>query len=175
MSAPNIIQSMLDYPFISRIRRNHGLEHATLHMLAQRQPRASFAGHSDAGGFWILGEASTEEIQSAVNEALYRLQQGEQNLAVHPNCGTNLAAASILAGVAAGLAMTGAGKRWRDKMERLPLAISLASLALMAAQPIGMLLQQQVTTQGVPAGLQVTGIRATKRGGWRAHRIATRG
>lgn len=175
MPAPNFIQSILEYPFISRIRRNHGLEHATLHMLAQRRPRTSFAGHSDSSGFWILGDATTEEIQSAVNDALYRLQQGEQNLAVHPNCGTNLAAASILAGVAAGLAMTGVGKRWRDKLERLPLAISLASLALMAAQPIGMIIQQQITTNGVPAGLHVTNIIATRRGGWRAHRILTRG
>lgn len=175
MPALSFIQSILEYPFISRIRRNHGLEHATLHVLAQRRPRTSFAGHSDGGGFWILGDATTEEIQSAVNDALYRLQQGEQNLAVHPNCGTNLAAASILAGVAAGLAMTGVGKRWRDKLERLPLAISLASLALMAAQPIGMIVQQQLTTNSVPAGLQITGIHATRRGGWRAHRITTRG
>jgi hypothetical protein len=175
MLAPNPIQSILDYPLISRIRRNHGLEHATLHMLAQRRPRSSFAGHSDAGGFWILGDATTEEILSAVDDALFRLQQGEQSLALHPNCGTNLAASSILAGVAAGLAMTGVGKRWRDKLDRLPLAISLASLALMAAQPIGMLLQQQVTTDGNPAGLQVVSIQATKRGGWRAHRIITRG
>lgn len=175
MPAFDFIQSILDHPLVSRIRRNHGLEHATLHMLAQRFPRTSFAGHSDAGGFWILGDATTEEIQLAVSEALARLQQGEHNLAVHPNCGTNLAAASILAGLAGGLAMAGSGKRWRDKLERLPLAISLASLALMAAQPIGMIIQQQLTTNGVPAGLQVTGIKATRRGGWRAHRITTRG
>ncbi|MBN1535750.1 MAG: hypothetical protein JW908_03375 [Anaerolineales bacterium] len=175
MPTPNFIQSILEYPFISRIRRNHGLEHATLHMLAQRFPRTSFAGHSDAGGFWIMGDATTDEIQTAVDEALSRLQQGERNLAVHPNCGTNLAAASILAGVAAALAMTGVGKRWRDKLERLPLAISLASLALMAAQPIGMILQREFTTESLPAGLHVTGIHATKRGGWRAHRITTRG
>lgn len=175
MPAPNFIQSILDHPVLSRIRRNHGLEHATLHMLAQHFPRASFAGHSDIGGFWIMGDATTEEIQSAVAEGLNRLQQGDQNLAMHPNCGTNLATASILAGIAGGLAMASAGKRWRDKLERLPLAISLASLALLLAQPIGMLMQQQVTTSGFPGGLQVTSIRATKRGGWRAHRITTRG
>ncbi|NMC11893.1 MAG: hypothetical protein GYA34_03320 [Chloroflexi bacterium] len=175
MPALNFIQSIFEHPLVSRVRRNHGLEHATLHMLAQRFPRTSFAGHSDVGGFWILGDATTEEIQLAVNEALARLQQGERSLAVHHNCGTNLAAASILAGLAGGLAMASAGKRWRDKLERLPLAISLASFALMAAQPIGMLLQRQVTTSGFPGGLQITGIRATKRGGWRAHRITTRG
>jgi len=175
MSFIDFIQSILDNPLISRIRRNHGLEHATLHMLAQRFPRTSFAGHSDTGGFWILGDATTEEIQLAVSEALARLQHGEHSLAVHHNCGTNLAAASILAGLAGGLAMAGSGKRWREKLERLPLAISLASLALMAAQPIGMLLQRQVTTSGDPGGRQITGIHAAKRGGWRAHRITTRG
>ena len=175
MPVLDFIQPILDQPIVSRIRRNHGLEHATLHMLAQRFPRTSFAGHSDAGGFWILGDATTEEIKSAVAEALSRLKQGEHSLAVHPNCGTNLAAASVLAGLVGGLAMASAGHRWRDKLKRLPMVISLVSLALLSAQPLGLFLQRQVTTSGMPEGLQVTGIQATRRGNWRAHRITTQG
>ena len=58
-------QSLLDTPIISRVRRNHGLEHATLHVLAERHPGLSIAGHSNPGGFWILGDVSTEEVRSA--------------------------------------------------------------------------------------------------------------
>jgi len=92
-------QSLLDTPIISRVRRNHGLEHATLHVLAERHPGLSIAGHSNPGGFWILGDVSTDEVRLAVDEALKRLRGGEGELAVHPNCGTNF----VIAGTAAGV------------------------------------------------------------------------
>jgi len=172
---PNLIQSILSHPLVSRIRRNHGLEHATLHVLAQRHPRRSLAGHSDAGGFWLIGDVSTEEVQSAVGEALRRLKAGEQNLAVHPNCGTNLVTAGLLAGTAAFMAMFGAGRRFRDKLERLPLAASMATFALILAQPMGYLLQERFTTSGQPELLEVAAIFPARRGWMHAHRVLTRG
>ena len=36
--------TILDIPILSRIRRNHGLEHATLTLLAQRFPYRRMAG-----------------------------------------------------------------------------------------------------------------------------------
>ncbi len=100
-------------PF-SRLQRNHGLEHATLHMLAERHPHLSLAGHSDMGGFWILGNVETEDLRAAVNEALTRMQQGEHELSIHPNCGTNFVATGALAGLAAWTGMLGAGRSTRD-------------------------------------------------------------
>jgi hypothetical protein len=47
-----------DIPVISRVQRNHGLEHATLHILSQRYPKQSLSGHSDTGGFWIIGDVT---------------------------------------------------------------------------------------------------------------------
>ncbi len=170
-----MIQPLLDMPFISRIRRNHGLEHASLHILSERFPGVSLAGHSDTGGFWLLGNVPTAEIQSAVNEALRRLRAGERQLAIHPNCGTNFVTSGTLAGVAAGLAMFGAGRRLRDKVERLPLAASLATLALIAAQPLGLLLQETVTTSGVPGELEVVEIVPSRSGRMDMHRVLTRG
>src|SRR5512141_1408005 len=86
---------------LSRLQRNHGLEHATLHVLADGDPHLSLAGHSDLGGFWILGNVETDTLRSAVQEALERMRNGEHNLAVHPNCGTNFVATGALAGLAA--------------------------------------------------------------------------
>ncbi len=168
-------QAFLNLPFLSRIRRNHGLEHATLHILSQRNPGINLAGHSDIGGFWLLGDVEDEQVESAVHEALQRLRGGENHLAVHPNCGTNFVAAGTLAGVAAALAMLGSGKRLRDRLERIPLAASFATLALMLAQPLGLRLQEQVTTSGSPGNLQVTEIIASRRGRLNVHRIVTRG
>ena len=168
-------QSILDIPWISRTRRNHGLEHATLHVLSKRYPKTSLAGHSDAGGFWILGDVSTEDVESAAREALRRLRGGEQDLAVHPNCGTNFATSGVLAGLAASLVMLGAGQRFRDKLERLPLAVTLATMALVASQPLGMRIQRQVTTSGKPQGLEIREVKPSPRGRIKAYRITTSG
>src|SRR5512134_2196327 len=118
--ANNAIETVINYPAVSRVRRNHGLEHATLHILSQRLPPRPLAGHSDTRGFWILGDVSTEEVQTAVEEAVRRLQAGEHNLAVHPNCGTNFVTSGVLASLAAFVAMFGAGRSFRSRLERLP-------------------------------------------------------
>lgn len=168
-------QGLFDTGIISRIRRNHGLEHATLHVLAERNPGRPMAGHSDLSGFWIIGNFSSEEIGLAVDEALARLQAGESRLAVHPSCGTNFATAGVLAGLAAGSAMFGVGKRPRENFDRLPMAVMLATLALIVAQPVGLVLQEKVTTSGAPGGLRVLEIRPRSQGSLRAHRIITEG
>ncbi len=160
---------------IDRVRRNHALEHATLHVLAQRKPHTSLAGQSDFYGFWILGDATLEEVQESVAEALHRLRNGEEELAIHPFCGTNLAAAALLSGMAALLAFLGSGKRLRDKLERLPLAISLTGLSILFARPLGAWLQGNLTTSGKVHTLEVTSIRPVHRGWMRAYRISTRG
>ncbi|HEX7975489.1 MAG TPA: DUF6391 domain-containing protein [Anaerolineales bacterium] len=174
-NSSNTFESVLDAFPVSRIRRNHGLEHATLHILAGRYPKTSLAGHSDMGGFWILGDVSTEDVRSAVSEGLQRMKDGERNLAVHPNCGTNFVTAGTFAGVAASLAMFGAGRRFRDKVERVPLAASLATMALMLAQPLGLIVQEHVTTSGVPGTLEMVDVIPSNRGRITAHRVVTTG
>ena len=159
---------------ILKTRRNHGLEHATLHVLARRFPRRRLAGHSDPGGFWIVGDIGTEELSHAVTDALQRLRNGERGLAIHPNCGTNLVASSVLAGLAGVLATQGTNNRLREKLDRLPLAISLVSLALILARPLGLILQERVTTSGDPGNLQIVEIRAGQRGRVTVHRVVTR-
>ena len=169
------LSGFLESSLISRVRRNHGLEHATLHILAERHSGRPLAGHSDWRGFWIVGDLETADLQTAVNEALLRLNSGESQLAIHPFCGTNFVTAGVLAGGAAALAMFGTGRRLQDKLERLPLAMSLATLALIFAQPLGMTLQRQVTTSGAPGGLRVVSILPKARGSVKTHRIITEG
>lgn len=160
--------------FFSRIRRNHGLEHATLNVLSQRHKKRNLAGHSDAGGFWVLGDVEIEDVYEAVEEARSRLNGGEKNLAVHRNCGTNFVTSGILAGLAAGVVMFGAGKRTRDKLERLPISMLLATLTLIFSQPLGFFIQERVTTSGELGDLLVVEIVASRKGGMKAHRVVTR-
>ena len=165
--------AVLDVPYLSRIRRNHGLEHASLHLLSQHYPGRGFSGHSDAGGFWIVGDVSQEEVGVIVQEALMRMKAGEKNLAVHPNCGTNFITSGVLAGMAGFVAFAGGGHRLRDRLERLPLAATLSILALILARPLGLLLQREVTTSGNPGKLQIVSITSNRRGRWMTHRIRT--
>ena len=107
--------TILDLPILSRIRRNHGLEHATISLLSQRFPYRRMAGYSFPGGFFLLGDVPTEQVREVVAQALSRMNNGERYLAVHPNCGTNFAVSGLLAGLLAWLGMAGA-KSKRDQV-----------------------------------------------------------
>ena len=158
---------------LSRIRRNHGLEHATLNILSARHPGISLAGHSDAGGFWILGEINSEELFQTANLALEELASGKESLALHQNCGTNLLVSGFAAGLAGAAGMIGAGNRVREKIERLPVITALSVLALLVAKPLGPLVQKMVTTSGTPGSLKISSIKPYNFNGRPAHRIST--
>ena len=174
MPLPFVIQQIIEVPTFARIRRNHGLEHATIHMLSRQKKSGRLAGHSDAAGFWLFGDLNEEEIRVAAEEALKRMRAGEHQLAIHPNCGTNLVTSGVMAGIAGAFAMTGAGPRGRDRFERLPIAALFATLALVLAKPAGTRVQQLITTTGDPGDLEILEIRRTTRRGVIAHRVVTR-
>lgn len=159
-------------PF-SRVRRNHALEHATLQVLTEQDPKLRMAGYSDTKGFWLMGDIETEKIEAAVNQALTRLRGGEHTLAVHPHCGTNLVTTGFLAGAFAWLGMLGAERSGRDRFERLPMVISMVTVAMLLAQPIGPYLQKHVTTDAVAGDLQVSRIERGMRGNMPMHRVYT--
>jgi hypothetical protein len=150
------------------IRQNHALEHATMHVLTRRNPYTRLAGRSTHSGFLIYGPVSTEEVAAATAEALSRLQRGEAHLAVHPRCGTNLAVTSILAGTAAFSATLG---RPRSKLDRLPLALTFATIAAIVAQPLAHQVQERLTTSPEVNGLHIAGIARRERGSIVVHKV----
>jgi hypothetical protein len=85
----------------------------------------------------------------------------------------------MLAGVAGVIAMIGVGRRWRDKLERLPLAMTLSTLALIVGMPLGTLMQARLTTSGDPGDMQIveimTKMSSPDEGRLKAHRVITRG
>jgi hypothetical protein len=166
--------TILDLPMISSIRRNHGLEHATINILAKRFPYRQLAGYSFPGGFFILGDIPTDELREAVIQGLGRMNTGEHYLAIHPNCGTNYAVSGFVVGLMAWLGMAGARSR-RDKVERLPLVIALATLGFIASQPLGPEIQKRITTSGDPEGLAIVDVFPVRIGRLSLHRVITRG
>jgi len=164
----------LTRPLLSRLRRNHALEHATIHVLSARFPWATFVGRSDPQGFYLFGDVSGPAVGEAATEALARLRAGEARLSIHPNCGTNLLTSGVLGACAAFAAFAGSSSA-RSRISRLPTAILLTSLALIVAQPIGTALQRSVTTQSDPESLRLVDVRTWKRGRTTLHRIRTAG
>jgi hypothetical protein len=164
--------TILELPYILETRRNHALEHATLHMLAAQHPASPMAGHSNPTGFFILGDFPTEEVQSAVTQALARLRAGERELAIHAGCGTNLATSALMAGTLAWFAMRGA-KSIVGRILRLPFAIIFALVGLALSQPLGPVIQAKITTDADMGSLHVIDVRPTLRGRLTTHRVIT--
>lgn len=154
-SFAKISRPVLTMPYIRRVRRNHGLEHATIHMLSKRIKNLSIAGRADGSGFYLYGEADTEKIREAAEEALRRMKGGEHKWAVHPNCGTGLVTSSLLTSIAAIVGLTGTKDDTREVLNRLPLMMLLIIGALIVSQPIGLSLQEHITTLGEPGDLEL--------------------
>lgn len=122
-----------------------------------------------------MGDVSLDDVYAAVESARERLRAGERELAVHPNCGTNFVVSGILAGAGSVLALFGVGRRARDWLERMPLVATMATLALILAQPLGLLIQSHLTTSADLGNMQVVEILASRRGLLPAYRVLTRG
>jgi hypothetical protein len=158
---------------VSRIRRNHALEHATIHVLSSQNPKTSIVGRSDSRGFILYSHLSRKTIEESVVLALDRLRAGEKQLAVHPNCGTNLLTSGVLSGAAAYFSIQGSDDR-HGKFERLPLAIASAVMGLIIAQPLGMRIQKHLTTDPVPGSLEILSVEQLRHGIRKLYRVRTR-
>ncbi len=160
---------ILDLPLILETRRNHALEHATLHMLA-RTHKISMAGHSNPTGFFIFGDLRTEDIRAALDEAYTRLRGGESGLAVHPGCGTNLLATALLPATFAWMPFQGTrSTRWRLLL--IPLALVFAVFGYLLSKPLGPWLQANITTEADLGNMQVVSLQPVRKG---VHRIITK-
>lgn len=151
--------NILETPPLSIVRRNHGIEHATVHVLSSRDPSIRLIGRADTKGFNIYGDVSSEALRSAAHEALERLQRGEGALAVHPRCGTNLVVTALLTALAAVFAI---GRR--PSIKKIPDAILATTVAAFLSQPIGLSVQEYITTSPDAVGARITGIQQQQMG-----------
>lgn len=136
-----------------RVRQNHALEHATITILSGYIQDLRVSARSTSQGFTIFGDVDLGQLRRALDEALRRLQAGEAELAIHPNCGTNLVVGVSLLTLGTMLGMTAARARTRVASAALS---SVAGFA--AARPIGQLVQKYITTLPDLRGVRVTEI-----------------
>lgn len=130
-----------DLLFGRRIRQNHALEHATVTILTQWRRNLRLSARSSSRGFTIFADMDPALVRSAAEEGLRRLQRGEAELAIHPNCGTNLAVGTSLAMIGSLFALTAMRPRIR-----LACAIASSLAGFAAARPLGQIVQRHVTT-----------------------------
>ena len=143
--------------WLNAVRRNHGLEHATVAVLFERYGPRRIAGRASGDGFFILGKVDTEILDECAHEALHRMQHGQPGLAVSPLCGTNIAVTGLFTAAAA----LGARRRAerQERSDGFMSAVTAAMLAVVAAQPAGRWLQRFVTTRGDVDQIEIIGTR----------------
>lgn len=82
-----------------RLRKNHALEHATINVIEERFGATNLAGLARVDGFYIKGFVDPILLEEAARVALFRLKNGEKELAVHKRCGTTMAMVNFLSAV----------------------------------------------------------------------------
>jgi hypothetical protein len=142
-----------DLFFGRRIRQNHALEHATVTILSGMIPNLRVSARSSARGFIIFGNVDVDKVQIAAQEALERLRAGEVELAIHPNCGTNVAVGFSLAATGWLLILT----LMRSRL-RFLLSLGGAVGAALAARPLGAVVQRHVTTLADLRSVRITSV-----------------
>ncbi len=150
-----------------------------MHILSKRHRGLKLVGRSSLWGFYMYGDVSTETLVAAAQEGLQRLREGQSSLAIHRNCGSNLAVAGILAGLGAFLALGGLSanqpKSRLERITRLPLAFTAATLGIVLAQPLGAAFQARVTTQADVGDLHIVGVTKERKAGIVIHHVRTEG
>ena len=151
-------------------KRNHGLEHGTISLIMSRLPHHQpMGGYSIPMGFFVVGDVTTDQVESCSAEALSRMQAGEVELAVSPFCGTNIV---VGAGLTTLATLTGysAGGRGLRGLNR---AFSNAAMAIVASQPLGRMVQRRYTTSADVGGVRIKGVTRHQLGRLTAHWVAT--
>lgn len=143
-----------DVFFGRRIRQNHALEHATVTILSGKVANLRVSARSNPQGFVIFGHVDLEKVREAAGEALERLQAGEAELAIHPNCGTNVAVGISFTAISWLFALLLLRPR-----ARVFSAIAGTLGAMLLARPFGAVVQRHVTTLPDLRGVSITGIR----------------
>ena len=130
-----------DVLFGRRTRQYHALEHATVTLLTRRMPGLSVSARSNTRGFMIFADLDPKLVNAAAADALARLQSGERELAIHPNCGTNLAVGLSLAMLGSMFSLTALRPR-----TRIVSACASSLVGIAVARPVGTVMQRYVTT-----------------------------
>ena len=95
-SVPKQIYKIATNP---KLRKNHGLEHATINILEKEYGYNDLAGYAEEDGFYIMGVNNTVYVEEAARKGLRLMQKGKEELAIHKRCGTSMTVANFLSAI----------------------------------------------------------------------------
>jgi hypothetical protein len=159
----------MELPVLVRIRRNHAIEHATLHLLGRSPGPLRLAARSDWRGLTFYGDVDPSALRRAVNGALLALSTGQRRLAVHPRCGSMVSVSLLLSLLS--LLLVRSGLRTRCSATRSVLTLTGLGSAALIARPLSEALQAHVLTDSDPGDARLVSIRSSRRGALAIHRV----
>ena len=124
---------------IAHIRKNHAMEHATIHLLTQALPNVSFGGWSFVKGFWILGKAELQDVQKAAEMAYARLNNG-------------------LCTAGAAMITTLGTDEDEDRITKFSAFLTAGMIGALAGRPLGPKVQEKITTDSDVSSLSIVSI-----------------
>ncbi len=159
----------MELSILQRVRRNHAIEHAAMHLLGRTLQPPKLAARCDWRGITFYGDVDTGVLQSALEGGLLALNRGHRGLAVHPRCGSMISVSMLLAMLAGWLVQSDV-KRKRAPGRGL-LSIAGVAGAMLLAQPLGYAMQKHVLTDPDASRARLESIRTSRRGPLTTHRI----
>lgn len=78
------------------LRKNHGLEHATVNVLEGKYGYRNLAGYAENNGYYIIGVDNIHLVEEAAREGLALMKRGNSELAIHNKCGTSITMANFV-------------------------------------------------------------------------------
>ena len=117
----------------------------------------------------IYGDVCTAEVTEAAQEALERMQNGEEGLAISPYCGTNIVTGTVLSAIVTGLVF---GRSKRNVLRFPMLAMGLAA-SIWLRHPLGSIIQRKFTTLSDVSGVCIHNVRRIKLGKHVIHVFST--
>jgi hypothetical protein len=150
----------------TRAKRNHALEHATIHFMKSVAPSLRLGGRALENGFRISGAPSESAIAHAFREIQIALLRGQPLAAVSPRCGslvvTGLAwAALVVLATIITLCLLSPGPTAAFVM------ILVATFVFAVSKPrVGRWAQQRFFLAAPPAGTEIAAIQKVRAEGW---------
>ncbi len=154
---------------LQRIRRNHAIEHATMHMLSRAGVAARLAARSDWRGLTFYGDIDSAALSRAASRGFLALETGHSELAVHPRCGSMVSVSFLLGLLAVWLAQSGL-RRGSSPLRSLLTVAGIASATLLA-RPLGESAQAHVLTSADMGNARLVSVRPSRRGPLTIHRV----
>ena len=159
----------MELSILQRVRRNHAIEHAAMHLLGRTLQAPKLAARSDWRGITFYGDVDSSVLKSALEGGLLALNSGQRALAVHPRCGSMISASMLLAMLAGWLVQSDL-KRKRTPGRGM-LDVAGITGAMLLAQPLGYAMQKYVLTDPDASHAHLVSIRFSQRGAFTMHRV----